>query len=90
MISGTDRAIKNETVLNRGNLYSYELTARESGKITLYSIKITLKTAFGEITERVAENIFDNEEDAVAFYEMLIKNLATPLNLPYIVEDELR
>ena len=36
-----------------------------------------------------ARDVFASEEKATAFFEKIVDNLATPINLPYIIEDEL-
>ena len=90
MLSKTETVIRNETVLESGNLYCYTLIESEGANGTmLYSLKITLSMKDGEFSENTAKNIFTEKNAAMLFFDKMLKNLATPLNLPYVVEDEL-
>ncbi len=44
----------------------------------------------GEGKERVASatDVFVNEECALSFFEKIVRNLATPIDLAYVIEDE--
>lgn len=75
-----------------GASYMYSLIVKESDKVAsyrlpLYSIKIEMSSADGGHTEAQTGEIFADIGKAVVFYERLIESLATPLNLPYILED---
>ena len=44
---------------------------------------------FGETTKSETGELFSDVGKAISFFERLVKYLATPINLAYIVEDEL-
>ena len=54
----------------------------------LYSIEVAL-IKDGEITKNTVENIFSDVGKALVFYEQLVDGLATPSDLPYIMEDRI-
>ena len=74
--------------------YNYELiyneeTSRTSIGIGLYSLRIRMQCGEnGRVTEAHTGEIFADEKKAVRFFEKLCNNLATPIDLAYIVEDE--
>ena len=77
-----------------GILYKYELTMRESFLVAsygmpLYSISVEMHSQNGELTTAKAVDTFSNPDKAILFFEKLAKNLATPIDLPYILEDEM-
>ena len=93
---GTDSiSIRTEVREAEGFEYRYELTERRdfcvaSYGIPLYSISVKMKKlTSGKATEGKAENLFSDLKKALRFFEKLVKNLATPIDLSYIVEDEL-
>ena len=90
MQSKTETVIRSEKVLDRGNLYCYTLTESDSANGTmLYSLRISLRMKNGEFSENTARDIFTEKSAAMHFFDKMLKNLATPLNLPYVIEDEL-
>jgi hypothetical protein len=75
--------------------YRYELTERENRSVAgfgipLYSVAVVMefkdsgKRSHGRTTE-----LFSDFKKAMRFFEKLVANLATPIDLAYIVEDEL-
>jgi len=85
--------IKNETVERDGAVYTYSLTARESGRVAsyripLYTVSITMTDVSGNKTSAEARDAFADIGKALVFYEKVVEHLATPLNLPYVLEDE--
>ena len=74
--------------------YTYELI-RSEGKMTadwglpLYSVRISMTDDSGNKTQKEAKDIFADEGRAYKFFDMLVRNLATPIDLGYVVEDEL-
>lgn len=75
--------------------YRYELTRRENTNVAgygipLYSVAVVMefkesgKRSHGRTTE-----LFSDLGKAARFFDKLVKNLATPIDLAYIVEDEL-
>ena len=89
-----DTIIRTETRALDGAEYKYELIMRKSThlacfKLPLYSIKIEMKDADDEITKSETGELFSDVGKAISFFERLVKYLATPIDLAYIVEDEL-
>ena len=90
---------KNVTVIkmiekSEGDIsYTYTLFFERSGKVAsfglpLYSIKVEM-IKDGVTTERILKEIFSDIGKANVFFEMLADNLATPIDLPYILEDKI-
>lgn len=89
-----DVVIRKETKEANGAKYNYELIMRKSSKLVcfrlpLYSIKVEMTDTLGESTSAETGELFSDVGKAIAFFEKLVKYLATPINLAYIVEDEL-
>ncbi len=73
--------------------YTYELFMRESRgvasyRLPLYSIRVGLTDEDGKFTEAEISDAFADAGRAVLFFEKLIKNLATPIDLIYVLDDE--
>lgn len=73
--------------------YEYELIMKESArvasfKIPLYSVSVKMTDENGETTHANTKDVFADPGKALVFYEKLVKNLATPIDLAYILEDE--
>ena len=86
--------VRSDTVTTDSGEYRYVLYESESSNVAsyrmpLYSIKIELTDMDGNKTESKVENVFCDVGKAVVFYDHLVENLATPLNLPYILEDRI-
>ena len=89
-----DRIIRREDREESGNKYSYELTMREADEVAafrlpLYSIKISMTDSEGNERETNARDVFSNGEKARTFFDKIVRNLATPIDLVYILEDEM-
>ena len=85
--------MKNERIENDGAIYDYILTVRESNKVAsyripLYSVSVRMCDKDGNETFAEAKDAFSDVGKALVFFERIIEYLATPLNLPYILEDE--
>ena len=85
--------LKSEVRQSEGRLYEYTLTVNRSPytasyRLPLYSISVNLTDRDGIKSQRSAENAFVDPERALAFFDRLVENLATPIDLPYILEDE--
>ena len=94
-ITITDRIIKREVREADGAIYRYNLVMTESNKVAsyrlpLYSIEIEMTDKDGNVTSARARDLFADVGKALSFFKMLHENLATPLNLPYIIEDEMQ
>ncbi len=86
--------IRRETRHDGEYTYSYDLIMSESDRqasfrINLYTIRITLGDNNGDCTDAEVRDAFADFGRAVLFYEKLVRNLCTPLNLRYILEDEI-
>ena len=87
--------VRCEKVKSRGIEYVYELTLDEArkpemGAMTLYSISVRMSDGENIISEARAQDLFTDLGKASAFFDKLVRNLATPINLAYVVEDERR
>ena len=90
-----DTVIKTETREVEGAVYHYSLIMSESNKVAsyklpLYSIEIEMTDCEGHKTNARTKDLFADVGKALSFFKKLSENLATPLNLPYIIEDEMR
>ena len=74
--------------------YSYELLMREGNtlsdwKLPLYSIKVAMTDSNGNRRHASARDLYSCKEKALAFFDKIVRNLATPIDLNYIIEDEM-
>ena len=93
-IKVTETVIGAKTVEKDGYVYCYTLLKRESRRVVsfripLYSIKIELTDPSGNKTEAESRDIFSDLGKAIVFYDRLVRNLATPIDLAYVIEDEI-
>lgn len=89
-----DRVLRKEERFDEGNSYSYELLMREGDtvadfKLPLYSIRVDMTDTEGHRRQADARDVFSNAEKAIAFFDKIVRNLATPIDLAYILEDEM-
>ena len=75
--------------------YTYELILREGRRVAdfrlpLYSIRVSMTDPKGNSSEKEVNDLFTNPDRAVEFFNKLVRNLATPIDLGYVVEDEVR
>ncbi len=85
--------IKDVTKTEFGITYRYLLTSVKSTKVTsfgmpLYSVEVIM-TMNGRVTNYKAGDVFSDIGKAVVFFEKIVGNLATPIDMPYILEDML-
>ena len=85
--------MKEKCIEDNGAIYNYTISVRESNKVAsyripLYSVSIKMTDKSGKETYAEAKDAFSDVGKALVFYERMIEYLATPLNLPYILEDE--
>ncbi len=90
-----ETVIKREVRESEGAIYSYALIMSESKKVAsykipLYSIGVEMIDIDGNETRAQTGDLFADVGKAIVFYHKMIDNLVTPLNLPYIIEDELQ
>ena len=88
------KTVKHEEKLKDGYIYSYTLNVAESAsvasyKLPLYSITVELTNPSGDKTRAQTKEIFADVGKAFSFFEKLVRNLATPIDLVYVVEDEI-
>ena len=57
-------------------------------RIPLYTINVKMVNGSGRHTESSAVDAFSDIARALSFYERLVSNLATPIDLIYVLEDE--
>ena len=87
--------IKRDERIDDGRRYVYELSVSESlnlssFRIPLYSVSVCMTDKDGEATSSSVRDAFADAGRAIVFYEKIVTNLATPIDLAYIAEDELR
>lgn len=90
----TETVVEKRTVKKDSMTYSYALLKHESKKLSsfripLYAIRIGLTDELGTYTEAQTDELFSDLGKAMVFYDRLIRNLATPIDLAYVVEDEI-
>ena len=90
----TDNVIRREIREVDGAKYFYTLIMKKSNKVAsymlpLYSIEIEMIDSDGKVTRARTHDLFADVGKAISFFKKLYENLATPLNLPYILEDEM-
>ena len=91
----TEQIIRRETREVDGANYRYTLVMSKSNKVAsyrlpLYSITIEMVDENGHHTSNTTHELFADVGKALSFFKKLYENLATPLNLPYILEDEMQ
>ena len=89
-----DTKIKTELRKKHGIEYKYELIMRESAqvasyKLPLYSVSVEMTYENGVTTTAETKEVFADAGRAIAFFERVVDNMATPGDLAYIVEEEL-
>ena len=85
--------IRDTTRTEDGITYRYLLTASKSQKVAsynmpLYSISVMM-TKDKNTTENSIDDVFSDIGKALAFYEQISRNLATPIDLTYVLEDKI-
>ena len=90
----TEGIIRKETIHDEENSYTYILSRKESSMVAsfrmpLYSIRVEMTDFEGEDSYFELRDTFASEEKALRFFNKLKENLATPINCPYVFEDEL-
>lgn len=85
--------IRLEERINDGLFYRYKLIRTKSLKVAsyhmpLYSIEVSL-TKDENTTENSLCEVFSDLGKAIVFFDHIVENLATPIDLPYILEDKI-
>ncbi len=86
--------IRKDVCEQEGCTYTYTVTMTEGGNmasygIPLYSINIDMIDSDGNQTNASTKEIFADVGKALVFYRRMVENLATPANLPFILQDEM-
>ena len=92
--SGKPEILRTDEIQTSDATYKYSLAVSESESVAsyrlpLYSVAIEMTRADGYHTEARTGDLFADVGKAVVFYERMVEHLATPIGLPYIVEDEI-
>ncbi len=93
-ISNSSIIVRKERVISEGYCYTYFMIKHSlpvTGAITAptYSLRVEMTDNLGNTTFAELPNVFSGREKADLFFDKLLRNLATPLNLPYAFEDEM-
>lgn len=85
--------IKDISRIENDITYRYVLSAKRSRKVAsfqmpLYSIEVIM-TKDGVTTKNSVNDVFCDIGKAISFYEQISRNLATPIDLPYVLEDKI-
>lgn len=88
-----ERIIRTEVCEEDGYRYTYDLLTHESRatasfRLPLYSVRVTLVSPEGKETCGELSDVFADPGRAILFFDRIRENLATPIDLPYIFEDE--
>lgn len=88
-----EKTIRTEVREADGYRYTYRLLTRESRatasyRLPLYSVRVTLLAPSGKETEAELSDVFADPGRALLFFERMKEHLVTPIDLPYIFEDE--
>lgn len=90
----TSGVIRKDSICDGENSYTYILSRKDSSivasfKIPLYSIRAEMTDSDGSQSYFEISDVFASESTAIKFFEKLVHNLATPVDLPYVLEDEI-
>jgi hypothetical protein len=77
--------LRKDKRIHNGDEYNYSLAISDGNG---YLISIKMKYDGGKKSEASANAVFTDSEKAIRFYEKLIRNLATPIDLSYILDDD--
>ncbi len=89
-----EKTIRKEERRADGYFYSYELIERKGRNMAdfgmrLYSIRVNMTDDSGNVRMGEAKDVFSSKRKACEFFDRIVDNLATPIDLKYIVEDEI-
>ena len=91
MIIGSE-LIRREIKIESDIKYTYELILSRGNDTSSYGLplySVNVKMKLGEKTfEKSSGKLFADREKAMRFFEKIVRGVATPSNLPYIIEDE--
>lgn len=77
-----------------GAHYHYELIMKKSKRVAsyrlpLYSISVRMTDKDGKETKAELNDVFSDIGKAIVFFQKIVDNLVTPIDLPYIFEDQI-
>ena len=77
-----------------GAKYLYELIMKKSKRVAsyrlpLYSISVRMTDRDGNETDARITDVFSDIGKAMVFFQKIVDNLVTPIDLPYIFEDQI-
>ena len=79
--------IIDKTVINDGeSVYEYSLFSKREGCGIYYGVSVQLYRG-GQSTRYVLPDVFTSQAKARLFYASAKRNLITPINMPYFLED---
>ena len=84
--------IKEEERVEDGYSYVFKLIKTDSLRVAsygmpLYSVAVSFTDKNGEVSEAETKEIFADAGRAISFFNMAVRNLVTPIDLIYAVED---
>ena len=86
--------IRREHVESEGLHYKYELQMKErtrgSAIVRAYIISVEMTLDDGSTTYAETGEVFLDVGKAIAFFDRMVKNLATPIDLGYVLEDDMK
>ena len=90
----TIETVIREERIHEGIKYTYELMRcvgerTHNWRLPLYSIRIAMVDVDGRESHGEARDLFRDKKSATRFFNRLVKELCTPIDLRYVVEDEL-
>ena len=94
MTKDKHKTVRQEIRCSDDAVYTYTLKSHERSLnlgygFPLYSIHIDMcEHVDGKMTSAYTDDLFSSEAKAISFFEKLVRNLATPIDLAYVVEDE--
>lgn len=89
-----EKVIRKEERECDGYFYTYELVESKGRRMAdfgvhLYSFRVSLTNSNGQTKTAEAKDVFSSKRKATEFFDKIVKNLATPIDLKYVVEDEI-
>ena len=81
-----DKLIREEKRECDGYAYSYKLIERRGRRmadfgVRLYSIYVSMTDAWGVTKTAEAKDVFSSKRKAIDFFDKIVRNLATPIDL---------
>ena len=86
--------VKERETVSEGAEYRYELIMKRSKRVAsyrlpLYSVRVSMTDKDGKETYAELNDIFSDIGKAIVFFNRIADNLVTPIDLPYIFEDQI-